>query len=365
MPRVLLAGVSARAMAASAVRSGFDVAVLDAFGDLDLDPSVQFVPVAEGFSCAAAARASRALACDGVAYLAGFENHPEAVEQLAKGRALWGNAPGVLGRVRDPATVSRAFREQGHAAPEVRLRDPAPPGGRWLVKPLGRGGGHGIAFYAGRLPEGSYLQEFVDGVSGSVVFLADGNDSVVLGVSRQLIGDERFGATGFRYCGSILGAAPPESGAGELARSATRAFGLVGVNGIDFIVRDGEPWPVEINPRWTASVELAEQALGWPAFRAHHAACASGTLPGKDAVKPRPGALGKAILFARYAVRVGDTGDWPARGIRDVPRPGGTIPAGHPVCTVFAESPADEPCSRALGQAAARVYEEISAWGRI
>ena len=40
-------------------------------------------------------------------------------------------------------------------------------------------------------------------------------------------------------------------------------------------------------------------------------------------------------------MRVGDTGGWPARGIRDVPHPRERIAAGHPVCTLVSmqESP--------------------------
>ena len=40
------------------------------------------------------------------------------------------------------------------------------------------------------------------------------------------------------------------------------AFGLAGWFGVDFILRDGIPWPVEINPRYTASVEIHELASG-------------------------------------------------------------------------------------------------------
>ena len=43
MPSVLIAGLSTRAAAASAVAAGFAVTAVDAFGDLDVDPSVRAV----------------------------------------------------------------------------------------------------------------------------------------------------------------------------------------------------------------------------------------------------------------------------------------------------------------------------------
>ena len=95
-----------------------------------------------------------------------------------------------------------------------------------------------------------------------------------------------FGADGFQYCGNILTAAPghPRSsrgrgarrGAGALAQAVVEEFGLVGVNGIDFIARDGVPWAIEVNPRWCASMELVERAYGLSVFEAHASACTCG-----------------------------------------------------------------------------------------
>jgi len=69
-------------------------------------------------------------------------------------------------------------------------------------------------------------------------------------------------------------------------------------------------------------------------FAAHVASCA-GRLPSLAPDPRPPRAAGKAILFATQDVRVGDTGRWPARGIRDVPHPGERIRAGHPICTLI------------------------------
>src|SRR5207249_309518 len=80
-----------------------------------------------------------------------------------------------------------------------------------------------------------------------------------------------FGASGFRYCGSILVApAQPLFGfACRLASVVTEAFGLVGVNGIDFVARGDVPYAVEVNPRYCASMELVERARGISIFELH------------------------------------------------------------------------------------------------
>jgi uncharacterized protein len=45
------------------------------------------------------------------------------------------------------------------------------------------------------------------------------------------------------------------------------------------------------------------------------------------------------VLFATEDLRVPDTSEWPARGIRDVPHPGEAIAAGRPICTLVATGP--------------------------
>lgn len=92
-----------------------------------------------------------------------------------------------------------------------------------------------------------------------------------VGLSRQLIGEAAFGASGYWCCGNILAAAgDPQFDSDErlapaasaLATVVSEEFGLVGVNGIDFIARDGVAYPVEVNPRWCGSMELVERVYG-------------------------------------------------------------------------------------------------------
>ena len=247
----------------------------------------------------------------------------------------------------------------------------------WLVKLRNSGGGARVRPWhqGARLSRGSYLQELVDGTPGSVVFVAAGGRAVPLGVSRQLVGESMFGAAGYQYCGSILAAAGDPQfardealvhAAGALAQAVADEFGVVGVNGIDFVARDGVPYAIEVNPRWSGSMELVERVYGLSGFGVHAAACTHGTLPEFDFTKARRGvgALGKAIVFARRDVTAGDTHAWLAdASVRDVPQPGARVRAGRPMCTVFATGRDSVSCYAALVRRAKRMCVEFSARG--
>jgi predicted ATP-grasp superfamily ATP-dependent carboligase len=194
-------------------------------------------------------------------------------------------------------------------------------------------------------------------------------------MSRQLVGDKRFGAAGFRYCGSVLapigdlqfarGARLLQS-ACTIAAFVAREFDLVGLNAIDFIARNGVVHPIEVNPRWSASMELVERAFSVGTFAAHAQACVDGVLPRFDlraAFRRLSGAVGKAVVFAREDLVVGDTSDWLFRGdVRDVPNTGDRIRAGHPICTVFADGRDSKECEAGLVTAATWIYERTRVW---
>jgi predicted ATP-grasp superfamily ATP-dependent carboligase len=389
---VLIAGLSTRAAADSAVAAGFNVTGVDAFGDLDVHPSVRVISlprdVGTPFTAEAAARAAAGIASEAAVYLANFENEPDAVSALASGRTLWGNPPDVLRRVRDPVALAAALRERGLVGPRVRTNENDPNGpndpndpndpNEWLLKPRASGGGRGIRAWDGRpVPDGWYLQERITGVPGSIAFVAANGVAIPLGLSLQLAGETAFGADGYRYCGNILAPAGDPAIAQDeallpracaVASAVTASFDLVGVNGVDFIAAGGEPYPLEVNPRWTGAMELIERSYGLSVFGAHANACARGELPVFDLVRSRQRrrAIGKAILFARETVTMGDADGWLAdRTIRDVPRPGERIAAGRPICTIFADGDDAASCHAALVGRAERLYSRLeSASGR-
>jgi predicted ATP-grasp superfamily ATP-dependent carboligase len=353
----LIAGVSTRAIAESARRAGHDVVTIDAFGDRDqkaLCPNVSFRECGLAYSAAAFLQLARDLDYAAVVYGGGLENHPSVVAVLAAGRVLLGNAPATLAKIRDPRLLFDALARRGYAVPAL-VDDGRPPKsvGTWLCKPLRSGGGRGIRRWrGGRVPRHHILEEHVKGCPGSASFVADGERSVLLGVTRQLPGPRRF-----LYGGNILPLDVPAATAQEIehiAGALTRAFRLRGVNGFDFVLRDARPVVLEVNPRYCASMELMERATGHSIFALHVEGC-HGRLP---PVPPSAasGFWGKRIVYAPSALRVGDTSDWVARGWRDVPETGQAFAKGQPICTVLACAPTAADCERRLVAEAAAVY---------
>ena len=378
MQRLLICGTSTRAVAESAAVAGYSVATIDAFADRDQHPSVRALCAGRDFNvpptAPAMARAARSVKRDATVYLSPFENHPRAVATLAAEGVLLGNVPETLRRVRDPFALAEVLKSKGFSVPRSieDARGATGARGAWIRKPFRSGGGNRICTWqGGPPPRGSYLQERLDGTPGSIVFVAGNGACVPIAFSRQLIGDVNFGGAAFRYCGSIIaplddrqfrdGAAVFEA-ASAVARCVSSAFGLVGVNGVDFIARDRLVSPLEVNPRWCSSIEVAERAFGMTFFPHHVAACSGGTTPRFDcaAALERTQACGKAIVYARQAVSVGDTSRWlNDAAVRDVPRSGERFRAGQPICSVFANAASSDECYRLLVSRAGRIYAEL------
>lgn len=369
---ILIVGISTRAVAQSATRAGYHVWTVDFFGDLDQRRCCHNVSlrrdVGVPFSAQALFRAAAqggAPPADGVVYLANLENHPDVIAAFAARWPVLGNGPATVAVVRDWETLAAAVARLGFRVPRTLEPGKARPDGRWLSKRRRGGGGAGIREWHGEATRTDRLiQEHVNGLPSSVAFAADGRHAVVLGVSEQLIGRREFGASGFRYCGNIFPLDTTQNIPAIAARlqvlvgGLADAFGLVGVGGADFILADEEPVILEVNPRYTGSMELIERATGASIFETHLRAT-EGALPDPPPVRVAGGYWGKAIVFARQAVIMGDPEPWLQRGICDVPHAGDRIEAGQPICTVIAHGKTREACLAGLTTRAQEVYHEL------
>ena len=146
-----------------------------------------------------------------------------------------------------------------------------------------------------------------------------------------------------------------------LAAAITREFALRGVCGIDFIARGAIPYAIEVNPRPTASMELVERATGRSIWLAHVAGCSAvlTRVPGGAEHAP-PVAHGKAVLYARRTVVLGETDRWLSDDdVRDIPAPGERIARGSPICTIFASGRTSALCYAALVRLARIRFAEV------
>lgn len=376
---ILLVGLSTRAIAESASQGGYEFMTLDYFGDRDQRERVRNYSLLRDFqkpfSTCALLETSRSLKFDSVVYIANLENHPGTVQKLGARAELLGNPADILRQVRDWRQMRRICHEEGIPCAPTLFRGEeraAMLGGRWLLKAVRSGGGHSIHFWNGEpLDADHLLQRYIPGRSASAVFASNGKNSVVLGISEQLIGLSELGARRFMWCGNIL-PLPLKTAQWEalaakveaMAAHLTRRFGLQGVNGFDFIVAEephSSPCPVlvEVNPRFTASMELVERACGLNIFSVHLEALA-GRLPAFSLAQHFQNRyFGKGIVFARRTLTIPDGIGGLASNRRDIPYPGDRIKAGHPVCTVLAEGNEPGSCLDGLLANAAAVRNEI------
>jgi predicted ATP-grasp superfamily ATP-dependent carboligase len=381
MDAVLLIGASVRAAAFSAVRAGLRPLAIDLFADRDLTAMCPTRNLPAGTYPDGVIALAKQAPPGPWMYTGALENRPDVVEQVSRDRPLWGNDAACLGRARDPFALADSLRAADVPHLAVRRIEES-PAGRWLVKPFASAGGAGIRFAtrSNRSKRATYLQEFVSGESRSGVFVANAAGCHLLGVTRQLIGVSWLHARPFRYSGSVgtLALSPAEDTAWKrLGRVIANVTGVRGLFGVDAVMRDGVPWPVEVNPRYTASVEVLELATDISALTLHREAFDTA---GVDASarrvsdRPttasrrdvRPSVVGKVVWYAPRMLIFPADGPWEAvlgrrpaidvpPAFADIPSAGQRIAAGRPVLTALATAATIDDCELRLRSIAAEL----------
>ena len=147
---------------------------------------------------------------------------------------------------------------------------------------------------------GCYYQRYLPGEPCSAVFVAAVGSARLLGVTRQLIGQSGLGGESFLYTGSIGPLQLTSSQRQQwqyLGDCLSAGFSLRGLFGVDAIDTGEAIVPVEVNPRYTASIEVLERSLRWPIVAWHVQACREARLP--EVRSPTSvGCSGKAIVYA-------------------------------------------------------------------
>jgi predicted ATP-grasp superfamily ATP-dependent carboligase len=372
-PLLHIIGASTRAAAMSARRAGWSSRCIDEFGDRDL-AAIATVLRAGSSDWSQAIETAAATQTDFPwLYTGPLENHPDLVERLSALHRLLGNPAEVLRAVRDPCRVAAQLRREGLAHAEVHTEEAdLPRDGTWLIKPRASGGGRlvqPLTTGSASLSEPCYYQRLIKGESCSAIFIAERGRARLLGACRQLHG----GPSGpYAYRGNFGPIMLPELLKSRLSRLGAvlaGGFELAGLFGVDYILADGEPWLLEVNPRYTASVELIELALGRSVLREHmsglqyqsddkcHMSCES------DTGGPPRRVVAKEVLYAEreliapdlQATVFTDADPYRVPEVADIPWPGTCIARGDPILTVFAEGPEEPACL-------SRLREQVLRW---
>ena len=366
--QLIVLGASARAACFSARRSGYSPYWLDQYGDYDLVENFagRRVPV-DDYPAAILDLIADSPAVPFV-YTGAMENHLHVLGELEKIRPLLGNSTTVCQVVRDPERFSACLRRADVKHPQLSSLPPAAHvlDQDWLIKPRRSAGGLGVMHYKGddsmELAR-HYLQEFIVGESRSGVFIGDGRSSCLIGVTRQLVGEAFLNAGEFSYCGSIGPLVLDEREHAQwqnIGNVLSAEFGLKGLFGVDAIINSGDIYPLEVNPRYTASVEVLELALKLPLIAMHCGAC-HGKLP-SPVLSAATSMIAKAYLFAgkdlkspaNVAQFYDESTSFPPGA--DIPRPGTVISRGHPLMTILAPASSLEEGLQSLMDRAKLLY---------
>ncbi|MHA2005407.1 MAG: ATP-grasp domain-containing protein, partial [Candidatus Thorarchaeota archaeon] len=127
--------------------------------------------------------------------------------------------------------------------------------------------------------ESFILQEFVDGVHGSVSLLAGNGKSSIISVNRQNVSLGTTQSNPGYHGGECPFNHPAAKKAAIYSQKIGNALpGLRGYVGIDFVFHEKEAYPMEINPRLTVSSIGLERTIG-PKELANIVQSASGPPP--------------------------------------------------------------------------------------
>ncbi len=203
----------------------------------------------------------------------GMENQTHLWSQIENRHEILGPKVSQLSKLRDPFWLSERLKELAGAlfVPELRTQfSPECFDGSWLIKNRSSTGGLHTRLLSPdntTLHDGDYLQRRIEGQERSVV-IECGSDisSRILFVSKPIDRSKAVleAPLTFKYQGNI----GPASLDAEHARAIQDSLsvlvsqlGFIGLLQIDLMIADGRVAILEINPRWTASMEIAEQLL--------------------------------------------------------------------------------------------------------
>lgn len=363
----MVIGVNTRPIVKSAKALGMRTIAVDCFGDVDLMACADFLfsvkdlewggepkrPMKEClFELSMSALETHEV--DAILIGSGMEHDRTYLKELDKRAEIIGNKISNFELCDDKEKLFGLADELGIPHPPTKrvrsldkaLRVAEDIGYPIVLKPAFGGGGIGIklvtspeelkssfekvlAFGDG---ETMYVQKYIRGIDASASVLSNGVESRCLTINEQIIGDRRLGVPRrFGYCGNVIPLdARPElaSRIAEYSEMICREVGLLGSNGVDFVL-SGEPFLVEVNPRFQNTLDCLEGLLGINLVREHILSCR-----GELSEYPKPRSCSaKLILYAKKDFRVPDLRKF--RDLVDIPREGSIIKKGRPVCSVL------------------------------
>ncbi|MFX1519594.1 MAG: ATP-grasp domain-containing protein [Promethearchaeota archaeon] len=392
----LVVAFNARPIATSAKKANYKVLAVDFFGDLDLRSVAEHVfsvlwqkkghstrrklyrPISEYMYLLAETMAEEYFGK--IKFLligSGFDDEPKIWKQFNKIAPILGNTPEIISRsdrlhiykiasklgIEYPQTTEAKDEEEAHEIAKnvgypVVLTTPRSAGGLFVklittIDELHRA-------YKEFRDSGKniLIQEFIQGIDASCSVLGTGKDCQAISVTEQLIGKSELGSSmSFGYCGNIVPlrhSAVTIKNIKRVSEELGSKLGLLGSNGFDFVIRDGLPYLIELNPRFQGSLECIEAVTSSNLVNLHIEAC-NGYLPEKPL--ELKGYAVKMILYAKQRIIVPNLSQM--HHIVDVPVEGIILEPSNPVCTVFVTGTERETTIKNAKTVASDVYKQV------
>jgi len=333
---ILVTAKSGRMLATCLQACGYQVLVIDCFADVDTQALSSACIRVESLIIKEVSQAffnlSQDYKIDYILYGSGLESYPETLDFLhTQSPVVLGNQLNTVLAIQNSDYFFSVLDTLHIPFPSVLFSPPA-ASNQWLIKPLQREGGIGITQYSplSIAPPNSYWQQYIEGISMSALWVANGQEYTLIGFNRQLVislDDYPFIFSGIIHQTDVALSVVKEI-TGWLDKLVP-TFQLKGLNTIDFIVQENNHYLLEINPRPSASLPLYHHT--W--IQAHIDSC----LTGNWQIPPTlTDCRGIKIIYATRNIQVKDSLDWP-EWVSDIPPVGTFIHTTMPICSIIAD----------------------------
>ena len=332
---------SARAYVQMARDAGFQVIAIDAFADADTQAMAKQTLVAEydadGFVAEHVIRLLESIDTSqiyGLMYGSGVESRPHLLQAIAQRFRLLGNAADIVQRCKSLQFFD-LLNQLNIPFPPINLQ--ATSTQSVLLKRVdGSGGTHIRRVAASQIPQSnhSYIQQEIIGDTLGILFVADAQRAVLIGMHQQwnvALANQAMCAS--RMMSQVKVSAAVSAQVQQMVQKLTQALGLRGINSLDVIVQDEQVYCLELNPRLSASIDLYRTE--YPLMQWHLAGLIDGYLDKlPQQIKQAKTARARQIIYADIDMHI-LAGEWP-EWVTDIPCEGTVIHTNQPLCTVHA-----------------------------
>ncbi|MBN2110904.1 MAG: ATP-grasp domain-containing protein [Methanosarcinaceae archaeon] len=358
MKDILVIGFSTRNIVCSGKRAGYNMFAIDVFCDHDMlacAEAAMKLDVGEGFftrdielSRICSMIDDFGIDFDGIIPASGFETmrFPEHLPVL-------GNDHVIMKEVSDKSRFAEMITAMDLPHPQTySLSETGDLKYPVMVKPSCAGGGilnrvlhdrNELDSYLGsldKLPvqikkEDMIIQDYLSGIPASVSVISTRDEARTVAINEQLIGIPWLTELPFAYCGNITPLITPcADQMKDISERLIHELGLIGSNGVDFLITKNGPVVIEVNARFQGSLDTVEMSTGCNIFEAHMQAF-DGILELKEPLNRQYAS--RAIIYGNCDTVI--TNDIQGRilekNVVDVPNTGDVIHMNEPLTSVL------------------------------